>query len=170
MGLTATEISLIGGGVTGAITSAAKAEAIRAQTDFERRALREQAKFARLAGREEIRRGRVQESQLRQRTKKLIGAQRAALAAQGIDIETGTAAELQTETAALGGLDALTIRRNARLRALGFELRAEDLLLQRQIAGISGRARRRSTLLTGGIRFARGVSLAAVEFEKRQAE
>jgi hypothetical protein len=169
MGLTGTEISLIGGGVTGAITSVAKAEAIRAQTDFERRALQEQAKFSRRAGRQAIKRGRAAESQQRQRTKKLLGAQRTALAAQGIDIDAGSAAELQTETLALGGEDALTIRRNARLQALGFELRAEDLLLQRQVAGISGRARRRSTLLTGGLRFARGLTQAAAFRESKEA-
>lgn len=81
--------------------------------------------------------GRSQESASRQKTAQLIGAQRAAMAANGIDIGSGTPLRIQGDTAAVGELDALTLRNNAARAAYGYRSQAGDFtasagLLDRQ--------------------------------------
>src|SRR5690242_19657087 len=49
----------------------------------------------------------------------MIGSQRAGLAANGVDINSGSAVDVQSTTAATGEADALTIRNNAARQAYG---------------------------------------------------
>lgn len=63
------------------------------------------------------------------RTAQLAGRQRAALAASGIDPNSGSALDIQRDTAETGALDALTIRNNAARQAYGY-----------QVAGVSDNA------------------------------
>jgi hypothetical protein len=72
-----------------------------------------------------LERGRQAESRHRFDLSRLKGAQRAALAAQGIDIESGSAGALQVETAILGEVDAQTLRNNAWRESMGFVRQAE---------------------------------------------
>ncbi len=102
-------------------------------------------------------RGREEEGRYRSDVSRLKGSQRARLAAQGIDIGSGSAAALQTETAILGEVDSLTIRNNARREAYGFKTQA-DLVRKggaNQAAGYANEAKSArnasiGTLLTGG--------------------
>ena len=72
-----------------------------------------------------VERGQRNESRLRLAVRGIIGAQRSAFAAAGVDVNTGSAAEIQADTAALGEQDALTIRNNAALEAWGYRTQAE---------------------------------------------
>ena len=157
-------LTQVGAAGTGLAGSFIQAEAQKAQSRFERDALIAQARTVSRQAAGARRRGELAESRSRASTRKLLGAQRAALAAQGIDPESGSAAEVQQETRALGDVDAATVRRNARLEALGFELGETDLLTRARLARIGGRVRRRGTLTTGGLRFAREITLAGREF------
>ncbi len=148
----------LGQGIAGLGSAFVQAEAQKAQTQSAIASLQEQQRFAERQAQETIRRGQKTESQQRQRTRKLIGSQRAALAAQGIDIESGSAFEIQSETAALGALDASTIRNNAAREALGLRFRVTGLEAQEGLVGLAGQARRRATLLTGGLQFLRGAT------------
>lgn len=56
--------------------------------------------------------GIEEENKQRQKTAELISKQRAALGASGVDIDSGSAADLQQDTELLGEVDALKIRRN----------------------------------------------------------
>lgn len=66
--------------------------------------------------------GRVAEETQRLKTASLIGSQRAALASQGGDVNSGSPLDIQTDTARAGEFDALTIRHNSTLQAYGFRL------------------------------------------------
>lgn len=57
-------------------------------------------------------RGRIAEDQRRTKTRLQIGAQRAALASMGADINEGSNLDIIGDTAAVGEQDALTIRSN----------------------------------------------------------
>ena len=70
--------------------------------------------------------GKASESNQRQKTAQTIGAQRAAMAANGIDIGSGSPLNLQADTAMIGELDALTIRNNALRNAINFSRQASD--------------------------------------------
>lgn len=88
---------------------------------------------------------------LEKRSKQVIGAQRAAFAAQGIDVEQGSALDVQLDTAAITEVDALTIRNNAARQAFGFKVDALTAASQRRFSDINFEAQRKSTLLTGGL-------------------
>ena len=71
-----------------------------------------------------LQQGQVQEDRQRLRTAQLMGSQRAALAAQGSDINTGSPLDIVGDTARAGESDALTIRNNAQQQAHGYEVQA----------------------------------------------
>lgn len=144
-----------------AIQSFSQARAARTQGKLQRRAIRLQEQLQEVLARDAIKRGKKQELQFRQSVRKLIGAQRVSLAAQGIEIGTGSAADIQQETALLGALDALTIRNNAFREAAGFKLGAAGLATQRSLAGFAAQTEMSATLTTGGLQFGRDVLLAS---------
>ncbi|NIF51403.1 hypothetical protein [Burkholderia sp. Ax-1724] len=55
-------------------------------------------------------------------TSQMIGAERAAMAANGVDLDSGSALRIQGDTAKLGDVDAMTIRNNAARQAYGYQL------------------------------------------------
>jgi hypothetical protein len=62
----------------------------------------------------------------RVRTGQDIGTQRTTQAANGIDVNSGSAAQLQDDTAMIGELDALTIANNAAREAYGYRVQAKQ--------------------------------------------
>ena len=159
MGLTASALQIVGGAtvLTGAVV---QARAIKAQGDIAARSLRSQEELAEIRAEDALRRGVAEEAQQVASTKKLIGAQRAALAAQGIAVDVGSAFDIQSETAALGAQNAATIRINAARAALGFKLQAGAFAQQAAFGRLSARRRAAATLLTGGIAFTRSLARA----------
>jgi len=96
-----------------------KAEA-NAQADQ----LRQNAMFLRQSADDAIARGRSESDWARVETQQLIGTQRTAQAASGGEVNTGTNALMQQDTAQLGELDALTISNNAAREAYGYNVEA----------------------------------------------
>lgn len=66
--------------------------------------------------------GAQREEASRMRTAGLIGAQRATAAAHGVDVNSGSAVDVQSDAATLGELDALTIRNNAAREAYNYKV------------------------------------------------
>lgn len=103
-------------------------------------------------------RGRESEMRARSDTHQLRGSQRAAMAAQGIDVGEGSALDIQSETTALGELDATAIRNNAAREAFGFKAQALDFRTESAFVREAGRQRAHAlrrqavpTLLTGAL-------------------
>lgn len=69
-------------------------------------------------------RGAIEADQHRLKTRDLIGSQRTGFAANGIDVNSGSAATLQDDAAQYGELDALTIANNAAREAYGYRVGA----------------------------------------------
>lgn len=100
---------------------------------------------ARLAKQQAVdaqRRGSEEEQRQRSRVAAMKGAQRAKYAANGVLVDEGAALDTIEETAAIGEMDALTIRDNASREAWGYRSEAS---IQRS-AGTSGAM---ASLLTG---------------------
>ncbi|MCY1357510.1 hypothetical protein D9M69_440070 [compost metagenome] len=70
-------------------------------------------------------RGRIESDQARVDTQQVIGAQRAAQAANGGEVNTGSNALLQQDAAQFGELDALIISNNAAREAYGYDVQAD---------------------------------------------
>jgi hypothetical protein len=101
-------------------------------------------------------RGRQAETRLRTDVKGVIGEQRAAFAASGVDINDidSTAVNVQANTAALGEMDALAIRLNAAREAWGFKSQAADYRYTGKLAKMQGTSAAIGTILTGGAQLA----------------
>jgi hypothetical protein len=128
---------------------------------YEGAALDENARYTELQAEDALQRGRETELFVRGETRKVVGSQRVALAAQNIDIDEGSAGAIQAEAQAIGSFDALLIRQNAMREAYGFRVEASNLRSQAQMARMGGanraagyRAEGASTLLTGGAQIA----------------
>lgn len=128
-----------------------QSQALKAQGDFSQYQAEQNARLAEAQAEDATKRGAKEASRLQRQTRGVIGAQRAALAAQGIDISSGTAADIQAETAQFGIDDASTIRQNAIREAYGFQREAINTRAQGQFDRISARSQASSTLLTGGL-------------------
>lgn len=83
------------------------------------------------------------------RNRAVLGQQRAAIAANGIDSQTGTAAELLGETAMFGEVDQQTIRLNSAQSAWGFRADALNSRNKGAQAKWSGKSQATGTLLSG---------------------
>ena len=91
-----------------------------------------------------LRRGQSEADKFSTQAAKMMGSQRATLAAQGIDIDSGSAAAVQSETRGFLAEDVETIKTNAFMEALGFET-------QGQITAIGERNEAQQTLIVGGM-------------------
>lgn len=69
-----------------------------------------------------LQQGQVDEQNQRFKSAGLLGAQRAALASQGGDVNSGSPLDIQADTARAGEYDAQTIRNNAALKAYGYRV------------------------------------------------
>jgi hypothetical protein len=102
--VTMTTLAVVAGG-TQAYSQYSQGRAAEATGNYNARELENQATSIRNKGAEE-------ENIKRRETAEFASKQRAMLGASGIDIDTGSAGDLQEDTQLLGEVDALRIRRN----------------------------------------------------------
>jgi len=70
--------------------------------------------------------GAQQENAQQQKTANMMGAQRATMAANGIDLGQGSASDILTSTQFMGERDALTIRDNTARQAWAYNMNAQN--------------------------------------------
>jgi hypothetical protein len=121
-----TSLIAVAGLVLGVAGGVQQANAQQAQANYSAQVSENNAKSAEVMALDAHRRGAEAEERQRMLTRQRIGAQRVALAANGLDIGTGTAVDLVAETAGFGEMDALTIRTNAAREAWGYKVEAFD--------------------------------------------
>jgi hypothetical protein len=126
------------------------------QGDYEGDILDQNAGLAQQQAADSLARGREAEGRQRAQGRQLAGAQRAAFAASGVEIDSGSAADVMANDHALDELDAMTIRNNAAREAWGYQVQSNDYRRQADLARMSGRetasslrSQSVSTLLTG---------------------
>ena len=138
--------------VTGILGSAATLAAERPVIREERRLAEQQLGFnqriADLQARDVEIRGRKAIEEHSRTIARVSGAQRAALAAQGIDVSSGTALEIQQETAALGAEDLSQIRANIFRDAWGLKAAAAGLATQAGQVRIAARQTEREAIVS----------------------
>lgn len=151
----------------GSATSAySQASAIKAKGNYEKNQLQFNAQLAELQAEDAINRGNKDAALKKKQTKQVIGSQRAALAAQGIEVNSDTALEIQQDTAGLGAEDVQTIKNNAAREAWGYRVQANDYSNQAAFTAIAAKNDARQTLLTGGLQAARDVTSGAYGWSK----
>lgn len=119
------------------------------------------ADMARIEAAQALTQGGWERNQYGQKVNMMAGSQRASLAGQGVDPNTGSAAQISSQTQTLGALDKLTIMNNATKKAFGLNWQASNYDAQSAFTRIAGNEQGINSLLTGGMR---GVSYGMQAF------
>ncbi|XGC82043.1 hypothetical protein ACES2L_06040 [Bdellovibrio bacteriovorus] len=135
-----------------------KGDLILGQGRYQEKQARLNAAEAERAAADAIVRGEKQADQINRKTKQLVGEQRAALAAQGIDVNTDSAAELQEDSHYWGAMDELTTRNNAFLESYGYKMQAVQLREQAEIQRATTDFQYRMTMVEGGMEMAQKIA------------
>jgi hypothetical protein len=106
--------------------------------------------MAEYAAQDAIRRGDEQANQVRQRASQIKGAQRAGMAAKGLDLGVGTSAELQDQTDFFGATDMSTARSNAQRDAWSARASGSAAAAAGNAAATQANMQAFSTLLSTG--------------------
>jgi hypothetical protein len=107
-----------------AIGSANTAQAQAAQMQYQAQVARNNQAVAQWNAQRALEQGEVDADNQNLKTAQLKGSQRAALAAEGGDVDYGSPLDIVADTARAGYTDAATIRSNAALQAYGYQLQA----------------------------------------------
>ena len=86
-----------------------------------------------------IDRGHRTEAYIRQRGKQLVGTRRAALAAQGLDPDAGSAADVQQEAIDITEVDVMTTTNNAHREAFGYRVEAIQSSMQGELGSLASK-------------------------------
>lgn len=148
---------------TSIIAAQGEARAFETQARFSSEMNAINKRRAELAAEDALKRGDKAKAAHLQKVKGFSGAQKVALAAQGVALDKGSAADIQEDTQMLGYEDALTIQNNAFREALGYGQQAQAYATQGAMAQIEGASRASSTMLTGGMR---GIGYMADWYDK----
>lgn len=108
------------------------------------------AAFAEWQAEDALSRGKETEKRTRETTEQVIGAQRTSFAAQNVDVNKGSAMDVQADAAYLGELDALTVRNNAAKEAYGYRVQAGDYQQRGSYARREGEMGAINTILGAG--------------------
>lgn len=133
-----------------------EAKARQQQGTFEQQAYERNASLSDLQAADAVARGE-QSAQIKGRdVRATIGDARTSYAGQGVQLDTGSAVDVQRDIASLGALDIATIRNNAAREAWGFTTQAENARFQGTLAKAGAnqaaagiRADSINTLITG---------------------
>lgn len=138
-------------GILGLSNAFSQSRSQSSQAEYEKQAFETNVKLSEIQADDAIRKGDREASQYKKKVKGTIGAQRAAYAAQGIDVGTGSASEIQEDTAAVGAENELMIKNNAWREAFGYRVQANEYATKAKFTKLAGDAASRSTLVTGGL-------------------
>ena len=116
---------------------------------FQSGMLKQNAAFKNQTADETISAGNTSADWQRVRTGQAVGTQRSVQAANGIDVNSGSSAQLQDDTAMLGELDALTIQNNAAREAYGYRVQAKQDLLNANQSVKNGNTAAMGSILGG---------------------
>jgi len=98
-----------------------------------------------------LKRGDVEAGNLLKDARRLVGTQKASLAAQGIEIDSGSAADIQADTNLLSQQDATRLKINAMREAYGFKVEGIKASMESQLAEKAAKNVAKSSLIAGGL-------------------
>lgn len=135
----------------GAVSGLMSGMGQRDQANTQAAELRTNAIYLNRAANDAIARGRTESDLQRVQTQQLIGTQRVAQAASGGEVNTGTNAIIQQDTAQLGELDALTISNNAAREAYGYQVQASSNMSNAATVQKAGQKAVMSSVIGGAV-------------------
>ncbi len=138
-----------------------QSNAIQAQSSYDKAAAAENARILERQAADAEERGAKDASLIGRRASQIQGAQQARLAAQGLDVTSGSAVDYQAETGVMSEMDKLTARNNAVREAYGYRSQARAVRSGASLEAMAARGAARSTLLQSYTSGAKDVVLGA---------
>lgn len=145
----------LGSTVIGAAGAIQQGQAASAAGKYNAQVADMNAKLADRRSRDAIERGQDEEQRKRLATSRMIGQQKAGMAANGVDLSFGSPLDTIVDTSVLGELDALTIRSNAYRESYDYQVDAVN-----KRAGANMERMKAKSALTAGYLGAAGTVLA----------
>ena len=145
-------------GVFSALGAQSEMDAAEAAGRLQERQLAFNKKLADISAEDAIARGEEQVADFTREAQRMKGAQRAALAAQGINVDAGSAAAIQHETDKQIDTDVTRIRNNAWREAWGYKMEASQLQQQTELVRLEAQGKSAAAALGGA--FSAGSSFA----------
>jgi hypothetical protein len=133
------------------VSGISQGAAYRAEGDFRKQQSEINSRFAEIEGEAALAKGDKEAAEFEKKVRQTTGTQRAILAAQGIDVDDGTALEIQLEAAEQGAKDAQTIKNNAWRQAFGFRQQSVNELIQGRFDSMTAKYRARSAVFGAGV-------------------
>lgn len=128
-----------------------QSQAIEAQGAYQKSAYDFNSKVAEMESADVLKRGNRAISENKKATSSQVGAERADLAAQGVDVNSGTAREIQNDTQYVGALNAITISNNVWRESWGYKSQAIADTAAGRFSQLASETNYGNTLLTGGL-------------------
>ena len=145
---------MIGSTAIGGVSAIQQGNAASAAAKYNAQVSTMNAEIMNKNARDAIERGKLEEQRQRQEVAMLTGRQRAAMAANGVDLTFGSPLDTIVDTAMMGELDALTIRSNAAREAYDYKVAAANGMADAALSRSNASAAR-----TGGFLSAAGTVL-----------
>ncbi len=139
--------------VTGAVGGAMQYDALGKSGQFEQNGLEKKAQYEDWRAADALQRGDLEAAKSGVSNRNIIGNQRVGYAAQGVDVNTGSAADVQASTAGVGAMDRATIKTNAWRESLGYTQEADNLRTQKELSRMSTENQQKQTILSSGLGF-----------------
>lgn len=126
-------------------------KALNAQGNYQKNQYDFNSKVAEMQAEDALQRGEQAVAISRKQIGATVGSQRTASAAQGVDVNSGSAVETQADTKYVGAMNAIMIRNNAWREAWGYKNQALGATFAGEFAKMSASNQAANTLLTGGL-------------------
>jgi hypothetical protein len=147
-------------------SSRREAAAMRAQAEYNRKISEINESYTMAKSDDAIRRGEQEVESHRSKVRQLVGSQKAALAASGVDISSGSAAQIVDQSERLGELDAITLKNNAWREAYGYKVEAKNIRIQGMMGQATAATQARNTLVSGGLNAVTTLGKGVYDFYK----
>lgn len=121
----------------GAYSAYRATKAQKQSAEYNRDVEKQNAKLAEIQAQDTEARGRLEEDAYRRRLGQMQGQQLSALASTGVQLGSGSAADLGTDLSWAGNLDAAVIRLNTQREAYTQRLQGTSALAQSRLAGLA---------------------------------
>ena len=162
-------LALIGGSVAqggiSLLSAVAEARRRKIQGAYQKQQLDFNAEVSDWQGDLAIKRGAEEASEVRKAGNQTRGSQRAAAAAQGLDVDSGTMADLQAETERMTQDDMQTATNNAWLESWGMKMQSQQFRAAGRMAEMGAEADAKQTLINGGLQAA-GALLKGADYAR----
>lgn len=129
----------------------AQSQAMQAKGNYQSMVANSNAALSAVQSQDALNRGESAANESDLKTKQTIGDQRAAMGASGVDVNSGSSADVQASTSAIGQLDALTIRNNAMRESFGYKVQSLNDTYAGKFDEDAANTDSENTLLTGGM-------------------